>query len=108
MDAVADLLRRNAADQVCRTVRVAVRGAVEARDAAARPFRPPILGLVELLLRERREQQAKALDLLGVQDAVETLVVVVDREQLAPRDVTEVGARREGDGRGELREKGVR
>ena len=35
-----------------------------------------VLGRVELLLRERRHQQPQALELLGVQDAVEQLVEV--------------------------------
>jgi len=72
---------------------MAVGMAVEAGDAAARLLRAAILGLVELLLRKRRQQQAQTLDLLGIEDAVEQLVVIVDGDQLALRDVTQVGPR---------------
>ena len=56
--------------------------ALEARDAQARPHRAPVVRGVELLLRERRHQQAQPFELLGVQDAVEELVVVVGGHEL--------------------------
>src|SRR6266481_9593651 len=105
---MAELLRTDVAHEVFGSIRVAVRVAIETRDAAARPLGAPILGLVELLLGERRQQQADALDLLGVQYAVQNLVVVVDREQLTLRDVAEIRPRREIDGRRKLRQKRVR
>jgi hypothetical protein len=85
------------ADQMGGGVGVPVRVAVEARDAAARPHRPAILHLVELLLGERRQQQAQPVELLGVQDPVEQLEEVVERHELPLRDVPEVGARDEED-----------
>src|ERR1017187_9902364 len=51
-----------------------------------------ILGLVKLLLRKRRKKQAQAFDLLGVEDAVEDLVLVVEGDELVFRDIAEVGA----------------
>ena len=58
VEAMAELLRANVADQVRGGVRVAVDVAVEAGHAGARLQRPAVLGGVELLLRERRDQQA--------------------------------------------------
>ena len=69
--------------------------------------RAAVVGLVELLLRERRHQQAQPLELLGVQDAVEQLEEVVDRDELALRDVAEVGPRGQEDRRRELRQEVV-
>jgi len=66
--------------------------AIEAGRAAARLLRSAILGLIVLLLRERRHQKTQAFDLLRRENAVEQLVVVFDRDELALRDVTEVGA----------------
>jgi hypothetical protein len=71
---------------------MAVRVTIEAGRAAARLFRSAVLGLVVLLLRERRHQKAQALDLLRWQNAVEQFVVIVDRNELALRDVAEIGA----------------
>ena len=68
----------------------------------------PVLGLVELLLGERRDQQPQALELLRVQDAVEELEEVVDRDELALGDVAQVGARGEEDRRRELGQEVVR
>jgi hypothetical protein len=61
--------------------------AIEAGDATVRALRPAILGLVELLLRKRRHEQPQSLDLLGIEDAVEQLEEVVDRDELALRFV---------------------
>jgi hypothetical protein len=68
VDAVAAARRADVADRVRRGVGVAVRVAVEARDALVRGERAAVVGRVELLLRERREQQPQALELLRVQD----------------------------------------
>src|SRR5450759_5397586 len=86
---------------------MAVRVAVEAGHTAARLFRAPVLGLVELLLRKRRHQQAQALELFGIQYPVEQLIVVHDRHELALRDVTEIRSRRQVDGRRKLRQQAV-
>ena len=66
------------------------------------PFGAAVFGLVELLLGERRDQQPQALELLGVQNAVEELVEVVDGHQLALGDIAQVGPRGQKDGRREL------
>ena len=51
-----------------------------------------ILGRVELLLRERRHQQAQPFQLPRRDNAVEQLVVVGERNQLALRDIPQFGA----------------
>jgi hypothetical protein len=58
VDAMAMLVGPDVADRVGRGVGVTVRVAVEARDALARYQAAPVVGGVELLLRERRHQQA--------------------------------------------------
>ena len=83
---------------------VAVGMAVETRDAAMRFLRAPVAGHVELLLRKRREQQAQAVELLRIQDAVEKIHEIVDRHALALRHIAEVGPRGEKDGRGKFRQ----
>ena len=97
-------LRPDVADQVGRRRRVAVDVAVEAGHAlhAVGLLRLAVGGGVELLLRELRHQQAHALQVLGVQDAVEDLLEVLDGHHLALRDVAQVGPRRQEDGRREL------
>ncbi len=99
-----EFLRPNVADEVIGAVRVPVRMAVEARDALARLRRTPVRRRVELLLREWREQQAQAFELLRIQDAAESLVVVRERDELALRHVAEIRPRRQIDRRGRLRE----
>ena len=83
LDAVPELLRPDIADEVRGPVGVAVGMAIEAGHAAAGLCRATILGQVELLLRERRHQEPQPVELLGVQEAVEQLVVILDRDQLA-------------------------
>src|SRR5207237_920437 len=107
LDPMAKLLRTNVADQVSRPVGTAVLMTVEARNAEARTLAATIRRQVELLLGERREQQSQPLELRRVRDAVEQLGVVVGGHQPAPRDVPEVGASRQVNGRRELREKPV-
>ena len=67
-----------------------------------RLLRLAVGGGVELLLRELRHQQTQALQVLGVQDAGEDLLEVVDGHDLALRDVAQVGPRGQEDGRREL------
>src|SRR5262249_46966788 len=83
LDAMAELLRANVADEVAGAVGVAVDVAVETRDAAAGLDGAAVLGLVELLLREGCDEEAESFDLLGVEDAVEELVIVVNGDDLA-------------------------
>ena len=85
------------ADGVRRRVGVAVGVAVEAGDALGRLHAPAILGEVELLLRKRRDQQPQAFELLGIEDVLEQPLEVVERHQLALRDVAEVGPGHEED-----------
>ena len=77
VEPVAELLRADVADQVRGAVGVAVDVAVETGHARARLQRAAVVGGVELLLRERRQQQPQPFQLLRVQDAVEQLEVVV-------------------------------
>ena len=89
-------------------VGMAVRVTIEAGRAAARLLRAAVLGLIVLLLRERRHQKAQAFDLLRRQNAVEQFVVVVDRNELALRDVAEIGALIEVHGRREFGQEVIR
>ena len=61
VEAVAELLRADVADQVRGAVGAAVDVAVEAGDAHAGLQRPAVVGGVELLLRERASAAAAAL-----------------------------------------------
>ena len=90
---MAEPLRAGVGGEVGGAVLVAVRVAVEARRTDAGQRRLAIVGGVELLLRERRQQQAQSFQLPGRENAVEHLVVVGERDQLALRDITEIGAR---------------
>ena len=100
IDAMAIRLRTDIAGKMRRAIGVAVRMTIEASDATTRFLRTPILGLVELLLRERRQQQAQPLELFRIQDAVEELVVVLDGDQFALGDIAEVRTRRQKMGAG--------
>src|SRR5881394_1054870 len=91
-----------------RAIGVAVGVAIETGGAAARLRRAAILGLVELLLRERRHQEAEPLQLLGIEDPGEERVVVVDRHQLALRHVAEIGPGRQINRRRKLRQQVIR
>src|SRR5438105_993364 len=53
-------------------------------------LRAAILGLVELLLRERRHQKTQALELFRVDDPVEQLKEIIHGDELALRNVAEV------------------
>src|ERR1019366_7628803 len=79
--------------------------AIEAGYPAARFLRAAILRLVELLLRKRRHEEAQSLKLLGIENAVEKLVIIVDRHQLALGDIPQIGPRGEVDGGGKLGQK---
>ena len=107
VDAPAVRLRPDVARQVGRSRSVAVDMAIKACHAAhaIRLFRLPVGGRVELLLRELRDQQAQALEVLGIQDALEDLLEVFDRDNLALGNVTQVGTGRQIDRRRELGQK---
>ena len=90
--------------------RVAVHMAIEAGHA---PQAVGLLGLaiggrIELLLRELRDEQSQAFQVLGVQDAGKELLKVIDRDNLALRHVAQVGTRRQEHGWWELGQKGIR
>jgi hypothetical protein len=89
---MAGFLRTGIGSKVRGLVGMAIRVAVEARCAAAWQLRAAVLRLIELLLRERSDEQSQAFQLLGSESAVEQLVIIVDRDELALRDVAEVGA----------------
>ena len=60
LDAIVELLRRDIACQVERTVCSATRMAVQTRNSTARLLRAPVDRLIELLLRTWRQQQPQA------------------------------------------------
>jgi hypothetical protein len=68
-------------------VGVAVRMAIEAGDAQAGHVDLAVVGLVELLLGERRQQQAHAFHLDGCHDPNQEGKEVRDRQQLPLRDI---------------------
>src|SRR6478609_10391841 len=96
------LLGTNVAHEVRRAVGVAIDVTVEARNTEARPIRTSIVDVVELLLRERRQQQTQPVELLRIQQALEQLVVVVRRDQLTLRNIPKVWLRSEVDRRRKL------
>src|SRR6185436_11553424 len=81
---------------------------IQTRDAELRLRYLAIVGGIELLLRERRQQQAQALHLNRREDPVHQLEKVACRQQLAFRHVTELGPRRQKDGRRKFRQQVIR
>ena len=77
--------------------------AVEAGDAQVLLGALAVLGLIELLLRERRQQKPQAFHLHRADQPHRQLVEVPDREQLPPRDVAELGMAGQKDRRRKLR-----
>src|SRR5688572_22138116 len=77
--------------------------AVETSHAVALLRYFSILGLVELLLRKGREQQAQPFDLHGRENSHDLCVVVSDRQQLSAADVAEISPVDEENGRRKLR-----
>src|SRR5713101_1785472 len=67
--------------------------AVEAGRTDAGQRRLAVIGGVELLLRERCHQQPQPFQLPWCENAVEQLEVVGERDQLAPRDIAQIGSR---------------
>src|SRR3954470_12166933 len=72
-------------------VAVEVRVAIEAGHAKALVGALAVLSLVELLLRERRQQHPQAFDLHRRQNTDHLVVIVFDGQQLATRDVAQLG-----------------
>src|SRR6266404_10326 len=106
--AVPELLRARIGGEVRRAVLVAVRMAIKASRALAGNRRAAILGRVELLLREGRQQKAQPFQLPGREYPVEHLVVIRQRDQLTLRDVTQVRTRRQVNGRRKLGQEVIR
>jgi hypothetical protein len=84
-------------------VGVKVLMAIETSDSIALLGDLPILGLIELFLRKRREQQAQSFDLHGRENADGLRVVVADRQQLTAADVAEIRPILQKDRRRKLR-----
>src|SRR5207249_4358159 len=78
-DAMPKLLGTNVAHQVRGRVGMAIRMTVEAGYTSARLLSPAIFCLIELLLWKRRNQQPQSLKLFRIQNTVERLVVILDR-----------------------------
>ena len=87
---MAGLHRTSIGRKMRRPVGMTVRVAIEAGHASARLLRAAVLGLVELLLRKRRHQKTQGFVLLRIDDAVEQLVIILDGDELALRNVAEV------------------
>jgi hypothetical protein len=95
VDAVAKLLRPDVADEVRDRVGVAVHVAIEAGHARRGLQAATVVREVELLLRKLRHEETHPLELLRREDAAEQPIVVLRRDELALRDVAEIGARGE-------------
>ena len=104
---MTEFLRADIADQVGGAVGIPVLMAIEAGDPEAGLLATAIRGGIELLLRERRHQEPQPLELFGIQDAVEQLVIVADRHQLTPRHVPQVWSRRQVNRRRKLRQEPI-
>ena len=55
----------------------------QSRSHRGSPFRTAVVCLIELLLREGREQQSQSLDLFRIENAVEEVVEVINRDQFS-------------------------
>ena len=83
-------LRADVAHQMRCGRSVSIDMAIETRDSlhARRAIGFAIAGRVELLLRELRDQQPNAFQILRVQNSLEDFLEVVDRHDFPLRDVT--------------------
>src|SRR6266487_6572008 len=88
---------------------MAVNMTIEARhtDHPIRTLRFAVVSSIELLLRKLCDEQAQALDLFGIQNAIEKPVEVIDRNDLSLRYVAEIRPRRQEDGWRKLRQEMV-
>jgi hypothetical protein len=66
VETMTELLGTNISHQMGGCIRVPVGVTVKANHAPARALRTPVFSLVELLLREGRQQKPQTLNLLGV------------------------------------------
>ncbi|MBV8578962.1 MAG: transposase [Acetobacteraceae bacterium] len=77
--------------------------AIETGNTEALVLYLAVLGLIELLLRERGQQQPQAFNLYRRDKADHHFVVVLDRQQPAARHIAQFGMRREKDRRWKFR-----
>ena len=89
-------------------VGVAVGVAIQAGDAQALGVDLAVVGLVELLLGEGRQQQPQALHLDGRQDPIHDGKEVLDRQQLPLRDIAQLRPGGQEEGGRKLRQQMVR
>src|SRR3954447_6453054 len=101
-------LRANIRGQVEGSIGVEIGMAIEAGHAQALVCALAVLGLVELLLREGREQKAKPLHLDRGENANHQLVVVLDRQQLPARHIAQFRMGGEEQGRRKFGSEAVR
>src|SRR4051794_38991022 len=101
-------LRANVRGQVEGSIGVEIGVAVEASHAEALVSALAVLGLIELLLRERREQKPEPLDLDRSENADHQLVIVLDRQQLPSRHIAQFRMGGEKQGRREFRGEAIR
>src|SRR6266404_6535510 len=64
--------------------------AIKASRTLAGYLRAAVIGRVELLLRKGREQQAQAFELPRGENAVEQIIIIGQRDQLALRYIAEI------------------
>ena len=98
-----EFLRANVAHKMVGPVGMAVGMTVETGYAQAGPVGSPVFRRVELLLRKLGHEKAQTFKLLGVQDAVENLVVVVDGDETPFGHITKVGPGGQVNCRGRVR-----
>src|SRR6202035_5656489 len=82
--------------------------AIKAGGTLAGKLCAAILGRVELLLWKGCQQQAQPLQLPGRKNAIEELIVIGQRDQLALRDIAQIGTLCQIDGRRKLGQKMIR
>ncbi len=104
LDAAAVALRPDVAHQVKCGRGVTVDMAVKTSHAlhSGGLLRLAVGSRIELLLRKLRHQQSHALQILGIEDAAQDLLEVVHGNELALRDVAQVGSSRQKHRRREL------
>src|SRR3954451_16939424 len=87
---------------------VAVDVAIEAGDSQARITRFAVVRGIEFLLRKWREEELKTIKLNGRQDVLEETIKVIDRYDLAARDVAKLRTVGQKDGRRKLGQELIR
>src|SRR5260221_12078662 len=104
VDAMTGFLWAGVGSKVRGLVGMAVRVAVEAGYAAARQLGATILRLIELLVRERSDEQAKPFQLLGSENAVKQGIIILAGEEPALRYISGGGGLVCASGRRKIRQ----